>query len=156
MKKLSNEKVHFSIITIYASYFGIPLTTTISVVMLATGFEKKDFSSILEHSSSFAWQIFYSLSSAISGLLSQVFYNISMKHEDASKAAIYRSTDFFFTYLFQYIWLDASNNFYSAFGALLIMIGTFLILIHKLIDKKLSQSNEKNKRLWKRILMLKF
>ena len=135
LKKLSNENVHYSVVAIYASYFGLPLSLFISLLIFATGVEHKNIQMFQTHMSIME-QAAYSLTSAVCGVMSQIFFNVSMRHEDASKIAIFRSTDFFFTYLFQYLWLGIATNVYSVVGASLIILGTVLILIYKIFDRK--------------------
>lgn len=158
LKKLSNNKVHYSVTTMYACYFGLPTSTIMSVVMLATGITKKD-PHMLDDIPSFALQLFYSFSSGLCGTLSQVLINVSLKYEDASRVSIYRSTDLFFTYIFQYFWLNISTNFYSGIGAFLIIFGTILILVYKIFDKRLAKKaliNGVSSSCWKKVFMFKF
>ncbi len=154
LKKLSNKKIHFSVVAIYASYFGLPLSATISFILVLTGVEVRN-ATVINNKTSLCFQIFYSLTSAICGVLSQIFFNISMKHEDASKIAIYRSTDFFFTYMFQYLWLDILANYLSVIGALLILAGTLLIIFFKIVDKNFNQIDDRFF-VFKRIMLFKF
>lgn len=153
LKKLSNNKVHYSVATIYACYFGGPVSLLISSVMLFSGITEKD-PALLDNIPSFSLQVAYSLASACCGTISQITINVSLKYEDASKVSIIRSTDLFFTYVLQYFWLNISTNVYSGIGAVLIIMGAVLILVYKIVDKKLSKSKIQN--FWTRILLLKF
>ena len=155
LKQLANEKVHYSIIAIYASYLGLPFSLGVSAVMSCTGVEKLD-QAVLRNPAALMLQVFYSLSSAFAGIFAQVFLNIAMKHEEASKIAIIKSSEFIFTYLFQYLWLNVAENVYSLVGACLIIFGTILILFYKTIERKAAKSNQKGRVLWKKILLVKF
>lgn len=155
LKQLSNKKVHFSIATIYASYFGLPVSFIISLIMLITGTTQRD-QELLKDIPSFTLQIFFSLMSGVSGVLSQIAKVTSYKHEDASKISIIRSTDLFFTYIFQYFFLNISTNIYSGIGALLIIFGTVLILVYKMVETNITKSNDKKSNLLKRIFIYKF
>lgn len=130
--------------TIYASYFGIPVTSLISYVLIQNDFAPRDpqlystIPSLLE-------QVGYSVTSALCGTLSQVFINVALRYEDASKVSIYRSTDLFFTYIFQYFLMDISTNLLSAVGAFLIIFGTVLILIYKIAEKRVTKRTAKAK-----------
>ena len=152
LKRLANDKIHYSIVTIYASYFGLPLSLLISGLMIFTGLEKKD-AVILADKEAVTAQIVYSILASVIGVLQQVFFNISLKHEEASKIAIIRSTDFFFTFLFQYLWLNIETNIYNGLGCVFIIAGAILILVYKILDKKYSQQIENNPFL--RILFIK-
>ena len=155
LKKLTNSKVHFSTATIYASYFGIPVSFIISLLMQITGTTQRD-PALLEDIPSFTLQILFSLMSGMSGVLSQIAKVTAYKYEDASKISIIRSTDLFFTYIFQYFFLNISTNVYSGIGALLIILGTLLILVYKMIETNLTKSYDKNRNFLKRILIYKF
>lgn len=155
LKKLTNSKVHFSVASIFASYFGLPVSFMISLIMLLTGATVKD-PAIMDDIPSLFVQIFYSLMSASCGVVSQICINLSLKHEDASKVTIIRSTDIFFTYIFQFFFLNITTNLYSAIGACLIVFGTVLILLYKLVDKKIVKSNDKSAHFLKRIFIYKF
>ncbi len=109
---------------------------------MTSGYEVKD-QIYFEDKNLLLFQIGYSITSAICGCMSQVLFNISMKYEDATKLSIYRSTDFVFTYLLQYFWLNISIDLYSCIGAGLIVFGTILIFLYKMVDKKISK-NKKN------------
>lgn len=155
LKKLADSKVHYSIATIYASYFGGPVTLIMSTTFLLTGITKKD-PSMLDDIPSFTLQVFYSLASGVLGTLSQITKNIALKHEDVSKIAIVRSTSVFFAYLFQYIWLGIRTNVYSGVGAFLIVAGVVLVLIYKILEKNLNLRDDKNDHIWTRFLLYKF
>lgn len=153
LKKLSNHKIHYAITTMYASYFGLPVSSLMSLVLIFSGMTHRD-PKLYEDVPTFALQILYSFISGLCGTFSQVFFNISMKYEDASKVMIYRSTDLFFTYIFQYFTLNISTNIFSVIGAFLIIFGTVLILMYKIIEKKLDKSN--NDQPLQKIFLLKF
>ena len=171
---MANQKVHYTVTTIYVSYFGMPFTSAACILLLATGLEKKDTTIPLVQ---LIFQIVYLLIAGTTGTLAQVgwnwknsfffgikfkiflskvFFNISLKHEDASKIAIIRSADFFFTYLFQYLWLDVTQNFYNGLGCCLIVLGTLIILIFKILDKQIGGKQALKQPLWKRIVFFKF
>ena len=107
--------------------------------MQITGTTQRD-PALLEDIPSFTLQIFFSLMSGMSGVLSQIAKVTAYKYEDASKISIIRSTDLFFTYIFQYFFLNISTNVYSGIGALLIILGTLLILVYKMIETNLTKS----------------
>ena len=137
----------------YASYFGLPVSTLMSLVLIFSGMVHRD-PKLYEDIPTLAVQIFFSIISALCGTFSQVFFNLAMKYEDASKVMIYRSTDIFFTYVFQYFTLNISTNNFCIIGAFLIITGTVLILIYKIIEKKLDKSNNDNP--LQKIFILKF
>ena len=58
-----------------------------------------------------------------------------MKFEDASKIAMYRTTDILFTFVFQHIFLRIDSNLLSILGAVCIAIGMLIVIGFKLLDK---------------------
>ncbi len=155
LKKLAENNVHYSIPTIYATYFGIPTSLGISVVALATGITEKD-PSLLDDMPSFALQVVYSILSGLCGTISQVTLNIALNYEEAGKISIIRSTDILFTYMFQYAWLGISTNVFSGIGAVLIIFGTVMIMVYKIVDKKTVESETEKRGIFLRVLLYKF
>ena len=141
LKKLSTQKVHYSIVIIYVTYVGIPVTLAISVVMALTGLSHKNFPNNLHK---MPLQILYVTISAVLGIFSQILLNFSLKYEEASKVAIFRTLDVFFTFLFQYVFLNISLDIFSFIGSSSILMGTFLILSFKLVENRMVQKNNTN------------
>lgn len=69
-------------------------------------------------------------------LIGQVLLNIALRYEDATKIAITRTTDVLFSCILQYFLLDILIDAISALGALAIMVGSFSILLFKLLETK--------------------
>jgi len=123
---------------------------------LATGITKKD-PALLDDLPSLMLQVVYSILAGFCGTISQVTLNLALNYEDAGKISIIRSSDVFFTYLFQFIWLGISTNVFSGIGAALIIFGTVMIMAQKILDKKAESENKTEKRgIILRILMKKF
>ena len=155
LKKLSNQNVHYSISTAYSAYFGIPVGLTISIISYSTGIEKMDLS-IINDKVEFLSQIGFSLLSAICGTFSQIFMNISLNYEDASKVSLFRSTDVFFAFILQYFFLNIHSNMLSIIGALLILTGPVLILVYKKIDRVLSKRSQVDRNCIEKCILFKF
>lgn len=139
LKKLSNKHVHFSVAIVYASYVGLPLTIALS---LATHFTQLTNKSV-EHykdTTTILWQVSYALGSAVSGLMSQVFMNLSLKYEEASKVSLLRTTDLLFVFLLQYFLLDIFSNYYSIIGSMMIFVATLLVMLFKFVDQRMNNS----------------
>ncbi|RNA00396.1 solute carrier family 35 member G1 [Brachionus plicatilis] len=77
LKKLANNKVHFSIAIIYASYLGFPVCSLISFILLYTGQEVKPYI-----------KVGIAVLSAISGLMGQACMNFAFSHEDVTKVSL--------------------------------------------------------------------
>jgi drug/metabolite transporter (DMT)-like permease len=139
LKKLCTQKVHFSIVIIYVTYVGIPVTFTISLALILTGFSHENFSANLHL---LPTQILYSCIGGVLGVLSQILLNLSLQYEEASKIAILKTLDVFFTFLFQYLILNISIDMFSFIGSCSILFGTFIILSFKLIDNRMIQKQK--------------
>jgi len=150
LKKLSNKKVHFSISIVYGCYFGLPVSFLLSILMFLFNNDTSLIGRIIFCANKcdqnnlglmfVLYQCFFSFTSAVCGVVSQILMNMALDHEDASKVSMLRSTELFFTFLLQYLVLAIFPNLLSAIGAVLIMIGTFFILIHKLVDMSITRS----------------
>jgi uncharacterized membrane protein len=87
------------------------------------------------------WQIGFSLFSALTGVLQQVLMNLALDYEEASKVMIIRSTDLFFAFLLQSIFLHIYSDWMSVSGALMIFVATMLVMMFKMADKKWNSNN---------------
>jgi drug/metabolite transporter (DMT)-like permease len=143
LKKLSNEKVHFSVVLFYLSIFGIPISLVLSIILIATGLRKGALTEIKALSrNQLLEQISYALIASALGLISQCLYNISFNYEDASKASIFKLTELFFIFIFQYIILSIAPDVFSTTGAILIVFGSLIVLIFKLIETNHAKKRE--------------
>ena len=104
MENLKNKKVHFSIISAYVLYFGIPISFLISLVTYITDGQKHDMT-LINDLPSILYQIGFATMAGVASVLSQVAINFALKHEDSSKVAIIRSTSVLYAFLFQYLFL---------------------------------------------------
>lgn len=141
LKKLCTNKVHFSIATIYASYFGIPISVIISGFLIATGLSHKNFNQELEH---LPFHLCLTVIAGFVGVVGQVFLNLGLKYEDTAKLAIIKTIDVFFAFILQYLFLNISEDFLTIMGALTIISGAFLVLFLKLVEKKLNSKSREN------------
>jgi drug/metabolite transporter (DMT)-like permease len=142
LKKLAAQKIHFSLILIFSSYIGLPVSIAISLIMLLAGFDKKN-PDVYTNAQKLITQIAFALSSAFCGILSQVLMSLSLVYEDASKMTLFKSADLFFVFILQYIIVNIKTNMYSQIGAFLIFVGILTIMIFKIFDKR----NDKKKRI---------
>ena len=133
LKKLSNSKVHWAATTIYVSWFGIPLSLFISVLLIYFKMAHKNFAI---EKKEIPMDIFYSICASFLSITGQVLLNIAMKYEDATKLAITKTIDVFFAFILQYIFLNIKVDLLSVMGACSIIIGTFFVLVFKLLDNK--------------------
>ena len=160
IKKLTNIKAHFSILIIYAAYVGLPTSLLISLGMHLMGAQKSRYSHAMMYSAyELSCQIFYSISSALTGIVGQILLTTSFKHEDPTKIAILRSTNLFWAFLLQYIFLGIEANMFSLIGVVLIFTAILFSILAKVAEKKLSRKNEaseKSSSLIERILFFDF
>jgi drug/metabolite transporter (DMT)-like permease len=160
LKKLNNRSVHYSVNLAYASYFGFPISLLISIILIATGVEKKN-KIFFENPSLIGEQTAYSVASAVCAIYSQFLMVISMRHEEASKACLFRATDLFFTFALQYIILSIKPNLYNTIGSNLIFLGVLVIMVHKILDQRFNKNkkegdSEESENMLKTILFFKF
>lgn len=140
LKKLCTNKVHFSVATIYASYYGLPISVLVSVILTATGVTHSNFREELPY---LPLHLFYTVCAAFVGVLGQVFLNLSLKYEDTSKLSLVKTVDVFFAFILQKIFLGIEEDWYTVAGAITIVGGAFLILLLKVIDNQLNKKKKK-------------
>lgn len=142
LKKLCNEKVHFSTVTIFTTFVGIPTSLCISIILvLCEVSHKTGFQDINKLLISFV----YSIASSLFGVAGQVSLNLSLKYEDATKISILRTLDVFLTFFLQTLWLKIPIDLFSVVGSALLLMGTVLILIFKLIEDGYNKTEEQKK-----------
>ncbi|CAF0959473.1 unnamed protein product [Brachionus calyciflorus] len=133
LKKLSNSKVHWSYSTICVSWFGLPLSIALSMILVQLGYYHQDLEA---EKSDLPMDIFYSFIASCLSLSGQILLNISFKYEDATKIAITKTIDVFFSFFLQFLVLSIPIDTLSIFGAICILVGTFFVLLFRLIESK--------------------
>lgn len=134
LKRLCIKEVHFSLVTIYAAYFGFPFCLILSIVLTASGVTHKNFvKNELEY---LPLHTFYIVLASAFGIIGQVLMNLAYKYEDATKLSIVKTIDVFWAFILQYIFLNIKVNIFSVVGALTILFGAFVILVFKIIENK--------------------
>jgi drug/metabolite transporter (DMT)-like permease len=151
VKKLCNKNVHWSIVTIFPSYFGLPISLALSFIFYFTEFSHTDLKSELPD---LPYHIALSSCSAIFGILGQVFFNISLTCEDPTKVSIAKTSDVFFSYILQLFILNISVDFLSIIGSISILFGTFIVLSFKILENKLKKSPKSS--CFKKVLLFSF
>ena len=144
LKKLCNKKVHFSINNIYTSYIGLPLSLILSCILVYTGNSNLIYN-IRYNWVDFKWHLFYSFCVSILGVGNMIIVNFAMSLEEASKLAIIKTTDLFFIFGLQYLFLNIQSDYLNVLGAILILLSSFLIMIYRLLDQSNSMKILKKK-----------
>jgi drug/metabolite transporter (DMT)-like permease len=124
LKKLVTHKIHFSLATIYSSYFGIPICFLVSLVLYFTGFSHQDIKNELPKMPA---SIVYCLISGVLATFGQVFLIMSFKYYDATIVGILRTIEVLFSFIFQYILLDIKADLANVLGSLLIVSSAAII-----------------------------
>ena len=93
----------------------------------------------------FKWHLFYSFCVSILGVGNMIIVNFAMSLEEASKLAIIKTTDLFFIFGLQYLFLNIQSDYLNVLGAILILLSSFLIMIYRLLDQSNSMKILKKK-----------
>ena len=133
VKKLCVNKVYFGVTTLYGTFLGLPASILTSVLLVVTGLYHNDPVCELKN---LPYDIMYGMIGGCFAVLAHVSFNISLKHEEATKVAIIRTIDVLFSFLMQFLILGINADYISALGALAILLGTIIILFYKFIKKK--------------------
>ncbi len=65
IKELSKRKVHYSIMNLYASYFGLPKCVLLIFISIQVGYDVKDLSIV--HEPDFIYEIIYLIIASVTG-----------------------------------------------------------------------------------------
>ena len=142
LKKLCNNKVHFSIATIYAAYYGLPLGLILSLALTLSGITHKEF--VEKELKYLPIHLLYTVIASFIGIFAQVLLNLALKYEDATKLGIVKTIDVFFAFILQYFLLNIKVNMFSIFGALSILLGAVLLLLFKIVEAKVKHLIKRN------------
>ena len=136
LKKLANKKAHLSVVLLYATYYALPVSFVISIVLLVTGIDKRERTILTGSFDELKYEICLAILGGCLSVCSQILMNLAVQAEDASKVSILKSTDLLFIFLLQYVFLGIYTNFYNTLGAFFIFMAALLVMIYKMIDKK--------------------
>ena len=131
IRKLCLDKVHHSIISIYPVFIGLPLSVIVSVLLTLPQDAKLQIIPI---------EIFYSFCAGLISTFGLICLNKALKHEDAAKIAIVRTTGVLFSFLLQYLILDVEIDFLGILGAIFIVSGTLAIILTKIYGKSFNDT----------------
>ena len=139
IKKLCIRNVHWSVSTIYCSYVGLPFCLATSALIyfygVTHGNVHYDMSTLGQH-------ILLSCFSSIFAIAGQIFLNMSYNYEDASKVAIAKTSEVFFSYFLQMIILHIQVDLLSITGSILIVCGTVIVLVFKMVENSIDQTGK--------------
>ena len=88
LKKLSNSKLHWASNTIYVCWFGTPFSIMISLFLISQNYMHKNFE---QEKKDLPLDFFYSIIGSFLSITGQIFLNISLKYEDATKITIVKT-----------------------------------------------------------------
>ena len=138
MKRLSNAKVHFSIVTIYPSLLSLPVLILTSLILIFTKITYKN----VELDSKMWIQILYSSIGGICGAIGILLLSLSFKYEDASRISIVKTIDVFFSFILQFLLLNIKIDLLGIIGAVCVVSGTLLVILFKIVEKNSKTENK--------------
>lgn len=133
LRKLNKCRIHWAVNTLSMSWFGIPLSILASYAMYKLRLAHVNFAA---ERRDLPMDIFYSTFASVLSSIGQVFLNLSLKYEDTTKIAITKTIDVFFAFILQFLLLNILPDWLSVIGAVLIIMGTFFILLFKILEIK--------------------
>ena len=146
LKKLAISNVHYSISVIFSSYIGLPMAFLISLIMYLTNTRDVNSREATNTPTKLAWQIFFSITSALCGCLNQLLVALANKYESANVLALVSTTSLFWSFLFDFLFLSnyTSNggeclSFFNVFniaGTLLILLAALISIIFKIFRNR--------------------
>ena len=134
IKKLTNKKVHWACSVIYGCWTGIPMSMCISAILVHYESYHKSFVDI--EIKVLPMDLLISFIAGCISLFSQVVLNIAFKYEESTRIAIAKTSDVLFSCILQYFLLNIIIDLYGLLGSCLVLLGTILILVFKLVENK--------------------
>jgi drug/metabolite transporter (DMT)-like permease len=144
LKKLSTRKVHYSLNMLLTSILGLPVSLTLSAVLVLTSQSKLVYN-IQHKPNELLVHVSYAVLTSFVGVLAQILFNLSLKYEDASKVSIIKCSEIFFAFLLQYLLLNIRSDVFKISGGCLIFVSGAVILTYKIFEKKHSKRKQKRK-----------
>lgn len=142
MKRFVQRRVSFTVILLYPSIFGLPLSFLISLALVLS---KLTHNNLVIEWKLLLIDVIYSICGALIAIFALIVLCISYKYEDLTRISITKSIDIVFSFIFQYIFLNIKTDLYAIIGALFISIGILFLLLMKLVQKKFSNLKGKIK-----------
>ena len=141
IKHLINQNIHYSVMTIYTTFIGLPASIVIDLILIYTNTHTKAIELFGTNPSQLAIEFGMSAVTAVLSLFNIVMFNISIEYEDPTKCTIIRSFEVFLTFFWQRIFLDIHSNMVSILGAVFIFLGALGVILYKELDKRYSPVN---------------
>lgn len=136
IRKLCLGKVHFSITSLYPAMVGLPASVLISALLIKTKSSHENLANEMD----VLWlQIVYSVCAGIFGTIGIIFLNRALKHEDATKIGILKTSGVLLSFILQYFFLDITVDFLGILGAICVISATISIMLVKLFEIQISK-----------------
>ncbi len=129
-RKLLLSKISFSVVSIYPAYFGLPLSIAASVVI---SYYKSTTIVLVPD------EIAFMCAGGVLSTVSIIFLSLSLEHVEASRVVVLRTTGVLFVFVFQYLFLGVGVDLTGACGAVLIVLGTLIIMLEKTCSASLKK-----------------
>ena len=159
VKKACMQGAHWSVVTAYGNYFGVPGCVAISVAMYAAGLThqvKHDAADAdAAETGRFVEHLAWSCASAVLHALGTMMYNVALSCEEATKVFMVKASDVLMSFVIQWLVLGIVLDVWSLSGSLAILVAVMLILSAQMLEPKSSSTNNRSVVLLK-ILTFKF
>jgi drug/metabolite transporter (DMT)-like permease len=136
IKKLAASKVHYSIISFYGTFLGLPTSLIISSALVLSGKSHKNLKCEITN---YPFDIIYGSIGGLFAVAAHVLLNLSLQYEDTTKVGILRTTDLLFSFILQYLILKIKTDYIEVLGGLSIILGTLVISFYKIFLLKFSK-----------------
>jgi drug/metabolite transporter (DMT)-like permease len=134
-KKLSNKNIHYSITTLYATYFGLPVCAMASGLFVVFG-KPRAFDLLL------FINIAYAIASGLLSASAQMLFTVAFAYEDAAKLGILRTSDVFFSFLFQYFILNITVDYFNVAGSIACVSSVLIIFLVNMLQDAYQQQQQ--------------
>lgn len=142
IKKLSNSNADYLVVTVYDSYFGLPVAMGLVYFLLKLDpFEtKRDLGVELDY---FLGQLAFSFVSALLAIAGQALVTLAFRFIEANEIPIFRAFDVIVAFGLQVAILRIKIDFLSVVGSVSIILGILTLLLFSWLKNMFNKKNQR-------------
>lgn len=133
IKKLTNKKIHFTIIIFYFSFLGFLISSGTSLVLYLTNLTHQNLILTKQY---VLKDISIGLLAGLISFFGHVCFTLAIARNNANKIAVLRTIDILIAFVLEYLILDVAPHWVTLLGAFLILLSVLVIYVYKFLLNK--------------------
>ena len=152
IKKLTNKKVHFSIIIFYLSSIGCILCFVTSIILFSLGITHKKW----EQEKQYLYRdMGLALIAGLLNFLGHICFTLAFVRENANTISIMRTLDILMAFLLEFLVLGIVPDYFSFVGAALVITSVCILIAYKVISDNQRSTNDVDTKINQDIVILR-